>query len=226
MTRAVIFDFDETMIDLEPQHTGAHSALCRDLGSDYAELPESFRNSSGLRVIDDIRLMRAHFGWTQSEDQLFAVRQRFFDELCEHSDLTLMAGVRETVHELHARGFTLAITSSAVGSSIDAILRRLGLREHFALIVDGGEVTQGKPDPEAYLITARRLGVSPEECVVIEDSYVGVLAARNAGMFCVAVPNPKAKTPQDVSAADLVLSRIDEVLSVLGRARSAPQRAG
>jgi HAD superfamily hydrolase (TIGR01509 family) len=179
-----------------------------------------------MRVIDDIRLMRAHFGWTRSEDELFAVRQRYFDELCERSDLTLMPGVPQTVRELHARGFTLAITSSAVGSSIDVILRRLGLRESFALIVDGSEVAHGKPDPEAYLVTARRLGVVPAECVVIEDSHVGVLAARNAGMFCVAVPNPKAKMPQDVSAADLVLSRIDEVLSVLGRARSAPRRAG
>ena len=215
MTRAVILDFDETIIDLEPQHTGAHAALCRDLGSDYDLLPESFRKSSGMRVIDDIRQMREHFGWTGSEEELFAQRQRHFDELCESSELTLMEGVRETVEELHARGFTLAITSSAVGSSIEAILRRLGLRDCFALIVDGSEVTHGKPDPEAYLLTAKRLGLEPAQCVVIEDSHVGVLAARRAGMFCVAVPNPRAQTPQDVSAADLVIARIDEVLTVL-----------
>ena len=216
MTRAVILDFDETIIDLEPQHTGAHAALCRDLGADYALLPESFRKSSGMRVIDDIRQMREHFGWRRSEEELFAQRQRHFDDLCESSELTLMEGVRETVEELHARGFTLAITSSAVGSSIEAILRRLRLRDRFALIVDGSEVTHGKPDPEAYLLTAKRLGLEPAQCVVIEDSRVGVLAARRAGMFCVAVPNPRAQTPQDVSAADLVIARIDEVLTVLG----------
>jgi HAD superfamily hydrolase (TIGR01509 family) len=215
----VVFDFDETLIDLEPQHTGAHSALCHDLGSNYADLPEAMRKSSGNRIVDDIRQMREHFGWSDSEEELFARRQRHFDDLCVSAPLELMAGVPETVTTLHARGFTLAITSSAVGSSIDAILRRLGLRDYFSLIVDGSEVVHGKPDPQAYLLTARRLGVRPEECVVIEDSHVGVLAAKRAGMFCIAVPNPRAQTPQDVSAADVILGRIDEVLTLPGLAR-------
>lgn len=223
--RAIIFDFDETLIDLEPQHTGAHRALCQDLGADYLDLPESMRKSSGMRIIDDIRQMRSHFGWTQSEEELFAQRQKHFDELCENAPLALMTGVEETVKTLHGRGHTLAITSSAVGSSIERILRRLHLRQCFGLIVDGSEVVHGKPDPEAYLLTARKLGVEPGSCMVIEDSHVGVLSAKRAGMFCVAVPNPKAQTQQDVSAADVVLARIDEVLT-LWDARSAPPPAG
>jgi HAD superfamily hydrolase (TIGR01509 family) len=222
---AVILDFDETIIDLEPQHTGAHSALCEELGANYLELPETMRKSSGMRIIDDIRQMRAHFGWRQSEDELFGRRQKHFDELCERAPLALMPGVEETVKALHERGYTLAITSSAVGSSIEKILNRLRLRACFDLIVDGSEVVHGKPDPEAYLLTARKLGVRPEECVVIEDSHVGVLAAKRAGMFCVAVPNPNAQTPQDVSAADVILPRIDAVLILLD-ARSAPPPAG
>lgn len=189
------------------------------MGADYGLMPESFRKSSGMRVIDDIRQMRAHFGWSEPENELFARRQRHFDALCERAPLEPMPGARETVEALHARGFMLAITSSAVGASIDAILRRLHLRHCFALIVDGSEVARGKPDPEAYLLTARKLGVRAEDCVVVEDAHVGVLAARGAGMFCVAVPNPNAQTPQDVSAADLVLRRIDELLSVLSRGR-------
>ena len=223
--RAIIFDFDETIIDLEPQHTGAHSALCDEIGSDYLDLPEAMRKSSGMRIVDDIRQMRAHFGWAQSEEELFARRQRHFDELCESAPLALMPGVEQTVKTIHERGYTLAITSSAVGSSIDRILRRLGLRDSFDLIVDGSEVVHGKPDPEAYLLTARKLGVKPEQCAVIEDSHVGVLAAKRAGMFCIAVPNPKAQTPQDVSAADAIVPRVDEVLTLLD-ARSAPPRAG
>lgn len=222
---AVIFDFDETLIDLEPQHTGAHAALCRDLGADYLDLPESIRKSSGMRIIDDIRQMRAHFGWTEPEEELMARRQRHFDALCQSAPLELMSGVRETVKTLYARGFTLAITSSAVGSSIDAILRRLGLRGFFALIVDGSEVVHGKPDPEAYLLTARKLGLPAERCMVIEDSHVGVVAAKRAGMFCVAVPNPRAQSVQDVSAADVVLRCIDEVLMLSSCARSVPPRA-
>jgi HAD superfamily hydrolase (TIGR01509 family) len=208
--RAAIFDFDETLIDLEPQHAAADVALCRAFGAEYLDLPESYRFSSGTRIVDDIRMMREHFGWTASEEELFAVRQHHFDEACRTSELVLLPGVETTIRALHARGLTLAVTSSAVGAAIDAILRRLGLRELFALIVDGSDVVHGKPDPEAYLVTAGKLGVTPAECIVFEDSHVGVVAARRAGMFCVAVPNARAQSVQDVSMADVVVRRMDE----------------
>lgn len=208
---AAIFDFDETIIDLEPQHTSAHAALCREQGSDYAAMPESFRLGSGRRIIDDIRDMRGHFAWSASEEELFARRQELFDAVCRASDLVLMAGVRDLISALRERGLTLAITSSAVGSSIEMILERLGLRESFPLIVDGSEVVHGKPDPEAYLLTARKLGLAPEQCLVFEDSQVGVEAAKRAGMFCVAVRNPHAQIRQDLSAADLVVGSMMEL---------------
>lgn len=218
---AVIFDFDETIIDLEPQHTAAYRALCRVQGSDYDEMPESFRLGSGRRIIDDVREMRAHFGWTATEDDLFALRQRLFDDICRESDLEPMDGVREAIEAIRATGLRMAITSSAVRSSIEEILVRLGLRDAFGLIVDGSEVVHGKPDPEAYLVTARRLGVASETCLVFEDSHVGVVAAKRAGMLCVAVRNPSARTRQDLSAADVSVDSLRELdLSALA-ARSA-----
>ena len=218
----VIFDFDETLVDLEWQHLGATAAFCRDFGVDFASLPPHILGVSGTRVIDELRRMREHFGWTEPEDELLARLQDHFDRLCTTSEITLMPGVPDTVRELHARGFTLAITTSAVASSIDAILRRIDLRERFTLIVDGSEVVHGKPDPECYLLTAKQLGVPPERCIVIEDAHVGVVAAKRARMFCIAVPNPRATVIQDVSGADVVVARIDEVLTIVGRARSAP----
>jgi HAD superfamily hydrolase (TIGR01509 family) len=208
---AVIFDFDETIIDLEPQHTAAHAALCRDLGADYARMPESFRRGSGRRIIDDIREMKAHFGWSEPEEELFARRQAHFDDVCARAELRAIAGVQETVRALQARGIPLAIASSAVRSSIEAILVRLGLRDAFPLIVDGSEVARGKPDPEAYLLTARKLGVAPAECVVLEDSHVGVIAAKGAGMFCIAVRNPRAQERQDLSEADVIVDTMADV---------------
>jgi HAD superfamily hydrolase (TIGR01509 family) len=129
--------------------------------------------------------------------------------------LIAMPGVVEVVRALRERGITLAITSSAVRSSIEMILLRLGLRDAFALIVDGSEVTNGKPDPEAYLVTARKLGVRPEECVVIEDSHVGVLAAKRAGMYCIAVRNPHAQIYQDLSAADVVVESMTALIGCI-----------
>lgn len=223
---AALFDFDETMIDLEPQHDAAHRSLCRAMGSDYDSLPESFRLSSGRRVIDDIREMRAHFGWEAPEEKLWAIRHRAFLEQCRASRLELMPGVERVVRELHERGVRLAITTSAAADAIDEILRRFPaggagstLRDCFEQIVDGSQVTRGKPDPEAYLLTAKRLGVTPAECIVFEDSEAGVLAAKRAGMVCIAIPNPRARTRQDLSAADRIAGSFEEltISSLIGR---------
>jgi HAD superfamily hydrolase (TIGR01509 family) len=224
--KAALFDFDETMIDLEREHDAAHRALCRDLGCDYDDLPESFRFGSGRRIVDDIAEMREFFGWTVPEDELYEMRHRHFLDALNAGRiagatqrLELMAGVERVVRELHGLGVTLAITTSAAGDAVDLLLRGFGIRDLFALIVDGSEVEAGKPDPEGYLLTARKLGIDPRECVVFEDSQVGVLAAKAAGMYCVAVRNPNARTRQDLSAADEVLESFEalNVAALRGR---------
>jgi len=202
---AAIFDFDETIINLEAQHTAAHDALCRAMGCEYSQMPASYREMSGRRIIDDIRDMREFFGWTKREEELMAMRRPMFDEVCRTSELHLMPGAEPAIRAFDAMRIPLAITTSAVGSSIEILLRRFGLRDCFQLIVDGSEVEIGKPDPQAYLLTAKKLGVDPRECAVFEDSHVGVVAAKRAGAYCVAIRNPDARIWQDLSAADRVL---------------------
>jgi len=208
--RAALFDFDETMIDLEAQHDAAHRALCAAMGSDYDALPANLTHRSGFRIIDDVRDFRDFFGWSEPEEELLAIRHRRFVEVCRTSKLELLPGVERVVRELHARGIRLAVTTSAMGDVVDEILRRFGLREFFDVIVDGNDVSVGKPDPAAYLITAQKLGVAPAECVVFEDSHVCVLAAKAAGMMCIAVRHRKARVWQDLSAADQVLESFEE----------------
>ena len=207
---AAIFDFDETMIDLEAEHTYAYEALCRDYGANYGDMPEDFRLGSGRRIIDDIHEMKRFFGWSEPVETLFARRHQHFLYACRTQPLELMSGVVEVVHALHDRGLTLAVTSSAVGDAIDEILRRFGIRDCFAMIIEGRDVKKGKPDPEPYLLTARRLNIAPANAIVFEDANVGVLAAKRAGMYCIAVRNPNAQMFQDLSAADVVLNSFDE----------------
>ena len=95
------------------------------------------------------------------------------------------------------------------------MLDRLGIADRFTVIVTGADVTHGKPHPEPYLVTAARLGVPPAACVVFEDATVGVVAAKAAGMRCIAVPNPEATQPQDLSAADLILPSLTDFTPAL-----------
>ena len=228
---AAIFDFDETMIDLEKQHTSASASLCESFGVDYFSLPESWRHGSGRRIIDDVRDLRAHFGWELPLQEVFALRQKFFDVLCREAPLEMMPGVEEVVRAIHGAGIPLAITSSSVRGSIEIVLERFGLRHLFALIVDGSEVERGKPDPEAYILTARKLRVAPPWCLVFEDSTVGVQAAKAAGACCVAVRNPRAMTRQELDAADAVLNSFEELRDFTWETfspsgRSTPRPAG
>lgn len=123
----------------------------------------------------------------------------------------LIPGAVETVRRL-AGTVPLAVASSAHPAVIRAVLAATGLAEAFDVVVSSDEVEHGKPDPDVYLEAARRLGVDPAGCVVVEDSLNGVLAARRAGMVAVLVPNGSVPpAPGAREAASLVLESIENL---------------
>jgi HAD superfamily hydrolase (TIGR01509 family) len=209
MIAAAIFDVDELLISLEPQHKEAERLVVEEMGQRYADLPHEIRTTSGRRVWDVVADMHAHFGWTQPLHEVFARRQALFMALLESAEIAPMPGAAHAVALLHGAGYPLAVASSGVRGYLEAVLQRLGLRQYFDVLVSGEDVTRGKPDPEPYLLAAARLGVRPGQCVVFEDAAVGVRAAKAAGMACIAVPNPAALQPQDLSLADLILPSLE-----------------
>jgi HAD superfamily hydrolase (TIGR01509 family) len=120
-------------------------------------------------------------------------------------------GAIEAVERI-AADHPVAVASSAHREVIDAALEAIGLARRFTVVVSSDEVEHGKPAPDVYLETARRLGALPEACLVVEDSRNGVLAARAAGMTVVLVPNtsvPPAPGTHDL--ADVVLERLADL---------------
>jgi sugar-phosphatase len=130
-------------------------------------------------------------------------------------ELPAMPGAVEAVSALFDAGYPLAVASSGIREYITLVLERLGIADRFRVVVTGADVAHGKPHPEPYLVTAARLGVPPANCVVFEDATVGVLAAKAAGMRCIAVPNPEATQTQDLSTADLILSSLTDFTPAL-----------
>jgi len=220
MIRAAIFDFDELLINLQTLHFAADRAALAARGHDYDGLPDAIRlGGSGRRISELLAEMRAHFGIADSVDTLMQRRQEhFLAALRDAPDLPAMPGAVAAVKALAAAGYPLAVTSSGIREYIALVLDRLGIADRFAVVVTGADVTHGKPHPEPYLVTAARLGLPPAACVVFEDATVGVLAAKAAGMRCIAVPNPDTLQPQDLSMADLILpSLTDFTLALLAR---------
>jgi HAD superfamily hydrolase (TIGR01509 family) len=194
---AVIFDMDGVLIDSEPIHFDATRALLADHGVDYAPgLDENFYGCTDREVF---RALRARYALDVGEEALAATWVGRVVSLLA-GPLVPMAGVPAVLHELRRSGLRLALASSSAPAIITATLAGLGVSDAFECTVSGQEVGRGKPAPDIFLETARRLGLDREACLVVEDSQNGLEAAVAAGIRCVAVPCPSTAA-QDFSGA-------------------------
>jgi HAD superfamily hydrolase (TIGR01509 family) len=207
--KAAIFDVDELLVTLEPQHKEAERLVIEEMGNRHDDLPHELKTTSGRRVWDVVADMHRHFGWERPLQEVFDRRQELFMAQLATVEIVAMPGAERTVRALHDAGYPLAVASSGVRDYLETILGRLELRRYFGVLVSGEDVTRGKPDPEPYLLAAQRLRVPSAQCVVFEDAAVGVQAAKAAGMTCIGVPNPAALQRQDLSLADLVLPSLE-----------------
>jgi len=121
-----------------------------------------------------------------------------------------MPGVIELLTTLRQAGIRTAVATSAREISLSIVLDKLGIRSYFDEFVTKRDVKLEKPDPEGYLIATRRLGLKPEDCVAMEDSPRGVLAAYRAGMKCVAIPTPST-ADGDFTHATLIVKSLEDV---------------
>jgi beta-phosphoglucomutase-like phosphatase (HAD superfamily) len=94
------------------------------------------------------------------------------------------------------------------------VLEKIGVKNFFGFIVSGEDVTKGKPEPEIYLKAAEKAGNLPEKCVAIEDAPAGILAAKNAGLTCIAYRNPST-IGQEFSNADYVIDKFGEAFPII-----------
>lgn len=144
------------------------------------------------------------------EDLIQRKRSLFNDAFDTKEDLFLLEGVEKLIIDLHTKGMQLILASSASKVTIDRVFKRFGLSSYFSHIVSGEDFLNSKPHP-AIFEHAASLSVAPKEnCIVIEDSTNGVLAAKSAGIFCVGYLSENSKL-QDLSQADFVISHFDEL---------------
>ena len=120
-----------------------------------------------------------------------------------------MDGAEEKIKEMK-ENFKIALVSGSTRDQIESLLENTGLKKYFDIRVSSDDVKNNKPYPDSYLLSTEKLGVKPNECVVIEDSVTGIEAAKSAGMMCISVLNKYNKN-QDSSKADIKVNNIREI---------------
>ena len=213
---AVVFDVDGTLVDSERHgHRVAFNLAFQEFGLPYTwdedEYGDLLRVTGGRRRIDGYL---ARQGMAEEERSALAAalherKTAIMGDLIDQGRVQARPGARRLLADLAAAGCTLAVATTGSRGWVDRVLERATPGVRFAVVVTGDEVDARKPDPEAYVVAAQRLGLPAAGLVAVEDSAEGLEAAVGAGLRCAVVVNGYT-AGHDLSSADLVLDGFGE----------------
>lgn len=212
----VLFDWDGVVIDSSSQHERSWDLLASERS---LTLPEGhFKAGFGKKN----EVIIPALGWGSDPsivNELADRKEELYRELVAAEGVIVLPGARELLLALKEAGIPRAVGSSTPRGNLDALFAATGLNAFFDAVVCGTDVTHGKPDPEVFLKGAALLGVAPHRCIVIEDAFAGIEAARRGGMKVVGVAttNPLSSLIE-CGDCDLAVESLEEItLEVLSK---------
>ena len=209
MIKTVIFDMDGVIVDTEPVHHYAYNQCFKQLGIEITpEMYASFTGNSTKNIFEKLKLQ---FNLTDDVRTLVETKRNLFNDAFDNKeDLYLLNGVEELIKDLYNNGMQLVLASSSATVTINRIFKRFGLHQYFTHIVSGEDFPKSKPHPAIFQHAAFISQTSVENCIVIEDSTNGIIAAKAAGIYCIGYDSFNSKM-QDYTLADSVISDFSEL---------------
>jgi HAD superfamily hydrolase (TIGR01509 family) len=225
---AVIFDMDGVLVDSNPYHLQKWIDFLNEhrIPFDEAALPKQIlgsRNDTAFRIFFGPQLTAEDMHRLGEE-----LEENFRKVFGPHAKP--LPGLQRLIEDCHAQGVLMAVASSAMSKNVEFIVEALRLRPYLQAILSGDEVSHPKPDPEIYLKTAQKLGQPSGSCVAFEDSFVGVEAAKRAGMKCVAIASTfpmqelRAQTRADLIVPGFEHLSLDTLRQLFAREPTGSQR--
>lgn len=207
--KAVLFDMDGVIVDTEPLHRKAYYKTFDELGIEVSdELYSTFTGASTQKVFDTII---EKFNLIHSvEELMLSKRAAFKDYFYNDSEFDLVPGVRHLIQHYYENDVKLVLASSATLTTINMVFDKFGLEQYFIGKISGADLKESKPHPEIFLLATQMTGEPIENCMVIEDSTNGILAAHRAGIFCAGYKSSNTHQ-QDYSLANLVVDDFSEL---------------
>ena len=184
---AILFDMDGLVLDTEKLYTRFWQEAARACG-----YPMTKEQALGMRSLNrgaGLSKMQSYFGPDVDYDKIRYKRIELMDAFVEREGVTLKPGIHELLSYLKEKGIKTAIATSSPIERTILYLSSVELQNSFDELVSGYMVEKGKPEPDIYLYAAKKLGVKPENCMVLEDSPAGILAAHRAGCLPVMIPD-------------------------------------
>lgn len=209
--QAIVFDMDGLMVDSEPLSQQAWDDYLRPYGHRLTE--EIVSSIIGLRADVSTPTIKKLFNLPEPVPVIIAKRAAIYSQI-RAKGVPIMPGLHELHTAIARRQIPWAVATSSPRHHAEEILQQLGLQDRCRAIAAGDEVAHGKPQPDIYLLAAKRLGIPPQNCLALEDSGPGSQAAVAAGMTTIAIPNAQTKTA-DFSHAHYRYCSLHDVLANL-----------
>jgi beta-phosphoglucomutase len=209
MIEGVLFDLDGVIVDTLHYHYLAWNHMFEKLGGSVSEHIVLLHEGRNSREILPILMKESGVIIPENQREKFIETKRaYYRSIVQ---VKKYPGAFAVIDTLRGRGYKIAlVTACALENMRHSINSEQ--QEHFDFILTGDEVPRAKPSPDPYLTAAGRLKVKPEKCMVVENAPLGIEAAKNAGMYCVAIETTLGK--EHLSSADCILQSIDELLSL------------
>ena len=215
MEKAFIFDMDGILFDTEALTEEALRAVSRRHG-EREDVDEFYPTTCGTTLATAKLLYKAHFGEDYPFEERRAEMRSWMREEIAKNGIPIKKGARDLLCFLKAEGYKIALATSSTRASAEGHLEAAGFTEYFDATVCGDDITHSKPHPEIFLTAAKKLGVTPENCFVAEDSYLGVEAGAAAGMRVFMIPDMNPPREKEKTLAYMICDSLTDIKKHLG----------
>ena len=184
--KAVFFDHDGTIVDSEQAHFEMWRGVLRkyDIELKHEEYTNQY---AGIPTTSNAVTIVENYSIDAKPSELVQAKAEATNQYLSRQAFPLMDGAHNSIHYFHDKGYKVGIVTGAGREGANATLKDYGFEKYVSVVVSGDDVTNSRPAPDCYLLAAEKLDLQPSECLALEDTYNGSLAAISAGIRCIGV---------------------------------------